>query len=454
MADNGASTIPEPGLWARLKEIVFESRKAPRDVAEPEFNQSFLGIGSSLGLVMAFFFYLATMQRVVEMIFLPEWPLQTAHVVIIALAIGWMTLVLALFVWQRQNLRYTDDFQLLLLLGIAASLAVFNQYFHDSDNPLGAAQFIAFCFSLVAVHYRHVLAIFVLVTAVNYYYPPPGTLPFDQKAWVEFFFGTALLFILVRPKTYILRQMVTARLKERNHAQKLSFMVEQLRESEEQQRSLAREVIRIQEKERANLSRELHDELGQTLTAIKLSLDGIQRRATPELVDWIRQTSQLLSDAINQVRGLATELRPSLLDQLGLQAAIQWSVDRYRGKSPIEWTFVATNGHARFSTQVEAACFRIAQEAMTNAVRHAQPRHVRVACHTAADSLTVSVEDDGVGFGPREGQPTRSGLGILGMHERAASLDGELKIESHAGRGTLVQVTFRRAKGPAGDCTS
>jgi signal transduction histidine kinase len=263
---------------------------------------------------------------------------------------------------------------------------------------------------------------------------------------------------MVRVKIYVTKHIVASRWQEREKSAQLVRTIEQLRSeveerkraeektraSEAQLRALSQEVINIQERERARFSRELHDELGQTLTAVKLSLDAIRRRAAGETAVAIEETSQLLADSIRQVRGIATELRPYLLDQLGLEAAIQWSVDRYRGKTDVDWRFESTNGFPRFPLPIEAACFRIAQEAMTNAVRHGHAQRITVGCHTDADFVRVTVFDDGVGFAKSNEPATHQGLGLLGMKERAAALGGQLRIESRAGGGTLIEVIFRR----------
>ena len=223
----------------------------------------------------------------------------------------------------------------------------------------------------------------------------------------------------------------------------------ELRKKEREFRGLSRKLLTLQETERARISRELHDQLGQDFTAVRFSLELLRRKLAPAVDESIDETIQLVNQSIDHVRGLAMELRPSLLDHLGLEAALRWNADRIRSHSPVAVTFESNNHGPRFSPSIEAASFRIAQEAMTNAVRHAQARSIVIRHENTANDLTVSVDDDGGGFDVpariQDASPS-SGLGLLGMRERAEDNGGELTIESKPGHGTKVQVVFHRSK--------
>ena len=182
---------------------------------------------------------------------------------------------------------------------------------------------------------------------------------------------------------------------------------------------------------------------------MRLSLDLLQRKIPASYSDSIKDAIHLVNQSIDHIRDLAMELRPSLLDHLGLEAALRWNVDHIRAHTEVKLTFESINDGPRFQSSIEAACFRIFQEALTNAVRHASAHSIHVFHENSANSLRVQVEDDGEGF--EKGSKVSSsslttGLGLLGMRERAEDNGGELTIESQPGHGTKVQVVFHRSK--------
>lgn len=219
-----------------------------------------------------------------------------------------------------------------------------------------------------------------------------------------------------------------------------------LRTSHEQLQVLSRRLIDIQEMERGRIARELHDEIGQALTAVKLNLQRIQRTSAKSSVSRIVSEGILIVDsAVEEVRNLALDLRPSLLDDLGLVAALRWYTSRQAKRAGIEVTFSADSSAMRPRSDVETACFRVAQEAFTNVVRHAKARGVTVALRWRDEHLELSVGDDGIGFdadAARDWPSTDAHMGLVGMEERVLLIGGSFSIESTPGQGTLVRALF------------
>lgn len=277
--------------------------------------------------------------------------------------------------------------------------------------------------------------------------------------WMGFFLAIAAASHAGRMVLY--RRIETLRWKDDWARSQLHHLIEQLQHEVEERRAVQRELVRkeeesrqlahriltVQERERGRISRELHDQLGQILSAISLQIRGARRLASPELAGRLDESAQAVREAIDEVRRLSTELRPSLLDDLGLESALRWSVDRQSSRADLRIDFESENGHGRFPLEVEAACFRIAQEALTNSVRHSGATRVRVHYANDGHCLTVGVVDDGVGFDVDEVRTRpmeRRGLGLLGMRERAEALGGRLAIQSSLGQGTAVEVEFVR----------
>jgi signal transduction histidine kinase len=205
---------------------------------------------------------------------------------------------------------------------------------------------------------------------------------------------------------------------------------------------LLRKTFEVIEGERRALAREVHDELGQLLTAIHLRLQAASAAHPGELDD----LAELVSGAGAAVQSFTHELRPSLLDDLGLTAALRSFVRRRARDAGIEIEIDAMLEPSALAPAVETACFRIVQEAVTNVVRHAKAQRASVSLIARAKELDVTVRDDGVGFEPELATSAmaaaRGRLGLLGMAERAALAGGELAVESSPGRGTVVRARF------------
>ena len=198
-------------------------------------------------------------------------------------------------------------------------------------------------------------------------------------------------------------------------------------------------MLEVQESERRRIAHELHDELGQSLTAIKINL-----QASKHLSEAARQARNadnisIVESALAHVRSLSMTLRPSVLDDLGLGAALEWLTEQAHARGEFEVQFTSNLHDRRLPPAVETACFRIVQEALTNIYRHSQARKVSISIQAQVDSLTLDIHDDGRGFDSTR-QHTGKSLGILGMAERASLLGGKLTIQSQPGEGCSISL--------------
>jgi signal transduction histidine kinase len=212
-----------------------------------------------------------------------------------------------------------------------------------------------------------------------------------------------------------------------------------LRASEERYRSLSRHLLEQQEHERSVLARELHDQLGQSLFAVSLNLAAIKGELAPASKARVPECMLAIEKMIQQVQSLAFELRPSTLDEIGLVEALRNLVARHGERTGVDASFAGTSGRVRPPAEIETACFRIVQEALTNVARHALARHIEVTLTVQDVALEVTVTDDWVGF---DVDRLRTGLGLVGMGERAELSGGRLDIESAPGAGTTVRARF------------
>jgi PAS domain S-box-containing protein len=228
-------------------------------------------------------------------------------------------------------------------------------------------------------------------------------------------------------------------------AVELARLVERVRGGRERQRVLARRLLTAQEEERRRLAVELHDELGQVLTAVKINLESLERMsgrapAPAHLRDAIASVDQ----AMQRVRDLALDLRPSVLDDLGLAAALRWYVDRFARTTHLE-VRVSVDPVPPLEPELETACFRVAQEALTNVARHARARRVWLDLKVLPEGVDLAVRDDGIGFDVRTARERAIGgasMGLLGMQERVSLVDGEFDVRSTPEGGTEVRARF------------
>ena len=212
---------------------------------------------------------------------------------------------------------------------------------------------------------------------------------------------------------------------------------QELRTSSEQLRHLAAHLLSVREEERSRISREVHDELGQSLTAVKMDLAWLEARLPKhgEMLDRIRSTRQLADSIIQSIRRISTELRPAVLD-LGLAAAVEWQVQDFQARSGIQCK-VRLLTREVVASNASTAMFRILQETLTNVARHAQATRAEVVLQRQRDRLVLLIRDNGRGFDQSRASHATS-LGLIGMRERAAILGGRVSISSAPGKGTTV----------------
>jgi signal transduction histidine kinase len=207
--------------------------------------------------------------------------------------------------------------------------------------------------------------------------------------------------------------------------------------SQRMERDAFRRVVEAQELERRRLARELHDETGQALTSILLGLKGLEDAAGgEELGAAVARMRELVVETLQDVRRLAVELRPKVLDDFGLVPALERLTESFGEQTEIRVRFETGLGDERLPPDVETALYRIVQEALTNVVKHAQARTVSIVLARKPNAVALVVEDDGQGFDPantREG-----GIGIEGMRERVGLLEGKLQIEARPGAGATI----------------
>jgi PAS domain S-box-containing protein len=219
---------------------------------------------------------------------------------------------------------------------------------------------------------------------------------------------------------------------------------DELRASREQLRELSRFLESVREDERTRLAREMHDELGQTLTALKIDVAWLTRRLSPEQGSLLEKTGsmyELIDGAIQTVKRISTELRPGVLDDLGLADAIEWQAQELGKLTDIEFRFSARPQHLVLDRDRSTAIFRICQEALTNVVRHADATRVSVSLRKGPDHVSLMIKDNGKGV--EESQTLDpAAFGLLGMRERARIWGGDVRIEGVPGKGTVVALSI------------
>jgi signal transduction histidine kinase len=239
-----------------------------------------------------------------------------------------------------------------------------------------------------------------------------------------------------------LEQRVQARTTE------LEKLYQQLRLRDEERGDLLGKIITAQEEERRRIARELHDDINQTLTGLAMNLRSIENLIASD-PDTARKELESLRQStrgtVENVRRLILDLRPSLLDDLGLVPAISWYVENYLAPAGIEAKLEVTGMEKRLPSSQEIALFRVVQEALTNIVKHARARTARICLKFAPSAIVGDIEDDGAGFSISEVRHGRSeGMGLLGMVERIELTKGKMKIESEPGKGTRLHFEIPR----------
>jgi len=223
-------------------------------------------------------------------------------------------------------------------------------------------------------------------------------------------------------------------------------LTEELETSREQLQELNRYVLEAREEERTLISREIHDELGQSLSALKIDLGWVLKNCgtRPDLRQRLEEMINLVSNTISDVQRISSSLRPGILDDLGLSAACEWYCEEFERRTELQIEKEIeelTEGGVHENT----ALFRILQEGLTNVLRHAQADRIRVILKRSDAGIVLSVSDNGIGI-PYEKMDSRNSLGILGMKERVRQLGGRMKITSAPFRGTKLNVTVPQSK--------
>jgi signal transduction histidine kinase len=211
-------------------------------------------------------------------------------------------------------------------------------------------------------------------------------------------------------------------------------------DAERQMRQLSQRLVATQEEERRNLSRELHDHVGQVLTALRMELGRIERSRSPadsRLGAAIAESKQLVDKMFRTVRDLALGLRPSMLDDFGLRAALEWHVRDVTRRFGVDVQLNIQGSVDALPDRYQTCVYRVIQEALTNCLRHAKAHSVSVNVTGHDDELDISVSDDGVGF---DAARRRDGLGLRGIEERVKELGGVMIVTSATGRGTTIAM--------------
>ncbi|MFW9266938.1 sensor histidine kinase [Pseudomonas sp. NR3] len=209
-----------------------------------------------------------------------------------------------------------------------------------------------------------------------------------------------------------------------------------------QPQELADRLLEVQENERHRLSRELHDDIGQLLTAAKLQSEWLKRRMPQELQGQCSVLSETLEETLNKVRDVSAILNPRQLTSLGLEASLRAHLLKTLANTPVNWSLDCQQRMTGIPEEMTVAAFRITQEAVTNILRHAQAKNLLVRLQRLPEGLTLLISDDGRGFVPAI-HPAREGQrGMAGMSERVEQLGGALKVTSEAGKGTHIEARF------------
>lgn len=215
-------------------------------------------------------------------------------------------------------------------------------------------------------------------------------------------------------------------------------------EAEQALRELSARVLTAQEEERKRISRELHDEIGQTLTAVNVAVAMLKRQAATDeaFLRKVQEAESLLAQSMETVHCFARELRPAMLDHLGVHAALRAHVATYARRTGIRAEIVAHPDLDRLEPQAAEVIFRVAQEALSNVFKHARASRVRIAFTSDGRRLAMEVDDDGCAFPvePALGEGRNGRLGLLGMRERVRLVNGRFAIDSTPGRGTRIRV--------------
>jgi len=323
---------------------------------------------------------------------------------------------------------------------VATAVMALGIFVVDYFSPLGYAVWLAYLLPLwftPRAAYEHFPLVFAAVCtgliATDYVFAQTGLDP--KIAVFNRGFGIAVIWVMA----FLLERSARA---ERVQ----SRLYEDLARAQERLRQLSHRLLQAQETERRHVARDLHDEIGQALTALKMNLREVQSLTEPtQTANMIVDSVQIADQLIQHIRNLALDLRPSLLDELGLVSAVQWYVSRQAERAGWTVDYAIQEFEHRPSPEIEITCFRVLQEALTNSTRHAKATHLRVALSQHDNVTELLVQDNGVGFDVEEGRArARSGnsIGLLGMEERVLLAGGSIEVQSRPHDGTTVIIRF------------
>jgi PAS domain S-box-containing protein len=223
---------------------------------------------------------------------------------------------------------------------------------------------------------------------------------------------------------------------------------EALKESEKQLRVLSSQLLTAQETERKRISRELHDELGQSLTVMKLRLNFIEKNLSKhqaELKQECEYGVRYIDQVIENIRRLSRDLSPTILDDFGLSAALRWLINNFAKNYTIKVTLEMVDIDSLLPPDSHVVIYRTIQEALTNVGKHSQAKTVSIDIHQEGNTVLFSVEDDGIGFderGTTAGNPEEKGLGLATMKGRAQMVGGVLEVRTQEGKGTRITLSI------------
>jgi len=235
-----------------------------------------------------------------------------------------------------------------------------------------------------------------------------------------------------------------------------SRLLQRLGEGERRLQLISRSILRVQESERARISRELHDQVGQDLTALKLQIEILEQEAAKSargLAPRLSELKQLADHTLHEVRHISRLLRPQMLDDLGLMPTLEWLARSFHRRTGIEVELAHEGMEDLLDPEMGTFVFRVVQEALTNVAKHARAASARVRLRRAKDSLFLRVEDQGVGFDPApilEPENEERGFGVRGMRERVRLFGGHFALRSSPGSGTVIEVEVPLLLGRSG----
>ncbi len=221
----------------------------------------------------------------------------------------------------------------------------------------------------------------------------------------------------------------------------LNRLLDRLTEDRARERRLAAQVVSAQDEERARVARELHDSTAQILTAVMLQLGAAARESTSPVLDArIATLRELAAEALEEVRSLSHTMHPRVLDDLGLAPALEWLARQARAQETLDVQVVAVEFTPPIPAPLASALYRVAQEALRNAARHADARHVTLTLRPDGQAAVLEIADDGRGFDVASAEKRRPGMGLFSMRERIGLVNGRLSVSSAPGRGTRVMA--------------